>query len=83
MVADHEISRYNTLQQLRFYIVLLTVDLSSEVHLHVDLHASAAQMQWYCRAIVCEEFAQRPYTVDLTVSDEPRTRTLGVTGRTL
>ena len=35
---------------------------------HFHLHTLAAQMQWYCRAIVCEELAQGPYIV--TVSDE-------------
>ena len=35
-------------------------------------------MQWYYRAIVCEELAQGPCTV--TVLDEARTRTLRVTG---
>src|SRR6218665_1853736 len=29
----------------------------------LHIHASVAQMQWYCRAIVCEELAQGPYTV--------------------
>jgi len=32
----------------------------------VHLHASAAQIQKYCRAAVCEELAQDPYTVNLT-----------------
>jgi len=32
---------------------------SSEVH----LHAIAAQRQWHCRAVVCEELSQGPCTV--------------------
>jgi len=40
---------------------------SSEVH----IDASAAQMQWHCRAIACKELTQGPYTV--TVLDEART----------
>jgi len=50
---------------------------SSEVH----IHALAAEMQWYCRAIVFEEIAQGPYTVN--ASDKARTRTLHITGQAL
>ena len=48
------------------------------------LRVSTAKMKCYCRAIVCEELAQGPYTV--TVSDEARTHvthTLHVTGRVI
>ena len=67
------------LNTIKYNWVLISpcLHLSSEVH----LHASAAQMQWYCRAVVCEELAQGLYTV--TVSDEARTRTLRITGRAL
>jgi len=45
------------------------------------VYALVAQMQWYCRAIVCEDLAQSPSTV--TVSDKAQTRILRVTGRAL
>jgi len=44
----------------------------------IHLQAVVAQMQWYCRAIVCERLPQGPYLV--TVLGETRTRTLHVTG---
>src|SRR6218665_4021036 len=61
--------QYNTAIQLIFDIALLT--RSSEER----LHASAAQMQRYCRAIVTKNL--------LTISNEARTRTLCITGRLL
>src|SRR6218665_948348 len=51
--------------QLTFDIFL---HLSSEVH----LHASAAQMQQYCRAIVCEKLAQGRYAVAVSNPYSPR-----------
>ena len=65
-IQDKQNSTYQQTQAYRYNTMQLTVDiiassLSSEMH----LYASAAQMQWYCRALVC------PYTV--TVSDEAQT----------
>jgi len=66
---------------LYIYTALLEVHTNQKCF---HLHCLAAQMQWYCRAIVCEELAQGPYTV--TVSDEarnPRYRTSALTDRPL
>src|SRR6218665_2010981 len=53
------------------YLALLAVHTNQK---RFQLYDSAALVQCYCRAIVCEELAQGPYTVGLIVWDEARTR---------
>src|SRR6218665_4140909 len=76
---QHNTKQYNAIQHItvQFSFDIALFPLSSEMH----SHASPAQMQFYCREIMCEELAQGPYTV--TVSNEARTRTLQVTDRSL
>ena len=62
---------------LYIYVALLAVHTNQK---RFDLHLGE-QMQWYCRAIVCEELAQGSYII--SVSHEGWTRTVRITGRAL